>query len=573
MSLHPSIPRRAVLAAALAAATSLVVARPAGQVPTASAVPTLPASPVPGTIPPIATPRPFTPPPLPSPPVVPTRPLPPTLYPAAPLPSFPPLPPLPPSVTATVAPPVVGTPAAPAAPVSGGAATTGGDAPAPTPRPVAPAGVAVQPAPPRRPDGPTLGPGAPTPLPAPNPPRPSGFIALGATLAPAVYGVTSTRAYDLGGSEPTYASQWRGAFGENSLRVINWYLDLDNNGDFPANSCSAVHSLNATPMISFNTGQMHPLEKLSDGSLRVTTKRQVNGMDVVVTPTLNEFWSHWADGARQWSLQNPGKSVYFRFNWEMNLNAFPWAGRPDARNRFGTIYSTNSPEWYVDVWKFARGYFRDVPAVKWVWCPNAEEGVGGTEGARQEIMQYYPYDANQSNVDWVGLDGYNFAEWNNSPDFPWRTWDEVFLSTYTKLATNARTSTKPLLIAETGVGNKVKTGDATKTPEWWIDDARARIAAGAYPNLRAILYYNIDATFEEGVPDWRLIDQHQFQLRTGLTNPYYRYGYPLMSVRTPLRYDSTLNMQVPYDPPIPSLLTGKRAAWTRFCAAYGGSLP
>ena len=94
-----------------------------------------------------------------------------------------------------------------------------------------------------------------------------------------------------------------------------------------------------------------------------------------------------------------------------------------------------SPATFVAMWRHVVNYFRaaGVTNVKWVWSANVDGG-GGTMAA------YYPGD---SYVDYVGLDGYNYAY---SQVEAWQTPQQVFGASYNELE---RITHKPVIITET----------------------------------------------------------------------------------------------------------------------------
>lgn len=318
-----------------------------------------------------------------------------------------------------MAPPVVSTPAAPAAPVSGGAATTGGDAPDPTPRPAAPAGVSVQPAPPRRPGGPTTAPIPRTP-----------YIAFGYTPANDAYS-------DI--TEARYRALW-GPFTGNNPAVRNFYLDLDNNGDFPAGQLNNVYTAGMTPMLSFNTGTRQSLLALSNPATMINTYRETPNYTgrYAVQESVHAFFTRWVEGdpanrdhypgARKWA-RDTGRRVLIRLNWEFNIEWAAWSvPTPAAYNWRNTV------EHWKAVWNMVRGYFADVPNVEFVWCPNAEERNAAGAVTSTPVEQFY---VPLANADWWGMDGYSFGPWQRSGNpyrFPWRSFDTIFKQTHDKLA-------------------------------------------------------------------------------------------------------------------------------------------
>jgi beta-mannanase len=151
-----------------------------------------------------------------------------------------------------------------------------------------------------------------------------------------------------------------------------------------------------------------------------------------------------------------------RFAHEMNL-----AGSP-----YGPGQNGNTPALFIAAWRHVVTVFRQQGAtnVSWVWSPNVN--CGGS----CPFQAFYPGD---QWVDWVGLDGYNYA---SVDDVPWMTFQQVFGSSYAELT--ALTS-KPLMIAETA---STELGGSKAT---WIEQTFAQIPT-SFPHIKAIVWFDID---------------------------------------------------------------------------------
>jgi hypothetical protein len=120
-----------------------------------------------------------------------------------------------------------------------------------------------------------------------------------------------------------------------------------------------------------------------------------------------------------------GKPFFMRFAHEMNGDWYPW----------GRGANGNTPAFYVAAWRHIVRIFRAYGAgnVKWVWVPN--QNFSG----RFPFRAYYPGDRW---VDWVGLDGFN---WARSPR--WQSFTGIFAGSYNAMV---RLTSKPIIVAETG---------------------------------------------------------------------------------------------------------------------------
>jgi hypothetical protein len=117
-----------------------------------------------------------------------------------------------------------------------------------------------------------------------------------------------------------------------------------------------------------------------------------------------------------------GHPVIISFAHEMNGDWYSWGA------------THVSPAVYIAAWRHLVTVFRQSGAdnVTWLWAVNGYGGPG------TEIAPWYPGD---KYVDWVGIDGY-FA-------VPSDTFDSVFATSVSEIR---QLTTKPILIAETGVG-------------------------------------------------------------------------------------------------------------------------
>jgi len=183
------------------------------------------------------------------------------------------------------------------------------------------------------------------------------------------------------------------------------------------------------------------------------------------------FITQWARDAKNW-----GHPFFLRFNWEMNGNwQFPWSAQLNG----------NTPRDYINAWRHVRGIFNRVGAsnVTWVWAPNI------SSWNTVPMAQVYP---GNSYVDWIGLDGYNFA---SSQNMPWMSFQQVY-SGDRSLVSNSKNSYneittlapgKPLIITEFATG---EAGDGGAQKAEWIRTALNNTIINRYPRIKAIVWFN-----------------------------------------------------------------------------------
>jgi Glycosyl hydrolase family 26 len=166
-----------------------------------------------------------------------------------------------------------------------------------------------------------------------------------------------------------------------------------------------------------------------------------------------------------------GKPVLLRPMHEMNIPGWYWSIGPSAG--CGTIQDQD----YVAAWRRIVGIFRDQRATnaRFVWCINHINLNSAT------YTSAFPGD---DYVQYVAIDGYN---WGGKK---WRGFDQIFAPAYRALG---EISTRPILIAEWASAESG--GDKAA----WIADAFSRIAAGAYPRIAGLVWF--DRAYP-GQPPW-----------------------------------------------------------------------
>jgi beta-mannanase len=182
------------------------------------------------------------------------------------------------------------------------------------------------------------------------------------------------------------------------------------------------------------------------------------------------------DYIRRWAadLRNLPDDLFFRPMHEMNGNWYPWCGTVNG----------NGPEEYIKTWHYIRAIFREErnDRLIWVWSPYAHSVP---EEGRNEMIHYFP---GSPEVDWVGLDGYN---WGNSHSWSrWQCFEDIFRKGYKRLAEMA--PDRPFMIAETGCAEEG--GDKGK----WIEDSLGALPS-QFPRIEALIWFNINKEC-----DWRI---------------------------------------------------------------------
>lgn len=201
----------------------------------------------------------------------------------------------------------------------------------------------------------------------------------------------------------------------------------------------------------------------------------------------------WATEAQQW-----GHPFFLRLNWEMNGNWYPWS---EVRNG-------NRRGEYVQAWRHVHDIFTNAGAtnVTWVWCVSVEYPNS------LELEPLYPGD---NYVDWVSMDGFNWAADRNAP---WHSFEQVFGPTYQTLSKLA--PTKPVMVAEVASTENRRAANPTLTKAAWIEQAFSETLPRAFPNIKAIAWFN----WNEGNPNstWEVNTTDSLEgFRRGISSGYY----------------------------------------------------
>jgi beta-mannanase len=175
-------------------------------------------------------------------------------------------------------------------------------------------------------------------------------------------------------------------------------------------------------------------------------------------------------------LKNTGVPVKLRFAHEMNGDWMAWGDHG---------LNGNTPAKYKQMFQKAVKMSRDVGAtnIQWVWCPNVSYGAN----AKNPMSAFYPGDAY---VDWICLDGYNWAEVHGQTSV---SFDTIYAKSYAEITA---ITDKPLMIEEY---SSHETTQSSYTKAQFFDNLRT-VVSQKYPRIKAMSIFNIQA---DGA-DWRL---------------------------------------------------------------------
>jgi mannan endo-1,4-beta-mannosidase len=151
--------------------------------------------------------------------------------------------------------------------------------------------------------------------------------------------------------------------------------------------------------------------------------------------------------------------IFVRLDPEMNL----------PMSAAGTGHLGNTAPEFVRAWRHVVRIFRQAHAtnVKWVWSPNTDCG------GKCPFTDFYPGNAW---VDWVALDGYNFATVDH---IRWFSFSRIFYGSYRILT---HLTHKPMMIAETA------TADTPGSKAEWIL-GMGQALAHRLNRIRAVVWF------------------------------------------------------------------------------------
>jgi hypothetical protein len=258
--------------------------------------------------------------------------------------------------------------------------------------------------------------------------------------------------------------------------IVMWYQHwgFDDTKDLDLDRVNEVARRGAVPMITWEPWDPFHVGRTNQPKYRLRnlcTSRDAETNNA--QRENNAYIDTWAKG-----LANYRDRVLLRFAHEMNGDWYPWAvgANGNAKNE------PNTAEEYKAAWTCIRDRFEaaDADNVKWVWSPNIK------------FHDSTPFDRmypGSSEVEWLGLDGYNFG---GSPG-DWQTFVEVFDASLEDLKTlDAQSSNLPVMIAETA------SSEAGGSKANWIRAAMFNNLPLVYPQVRAFVWFN-----QKKEQDWR----------------------------------------------------------------------
>jgi len=255
----------------------------------------------------------------------------------------------------------------------------------------------------------------------------------------------SAELYQTVGEINTIDNYFRNGTGPHVISIAGTFLDLESPWWLIINELNSSWDNGYVPFVNLGAGTV---------SQPWTAKQIADG--VIDTSIRN-----WAVTFRDWSSNNGSKRAFIAPLQEMNGD---W------------ITYKDDPANYIRAYLRIQQIFKEegVPAsaVSWVFAPNG----WSNPGKPQNIFEnFYPGD---SAVDIVGFSSFNFGTcWSYTAS---ESYEQIYKPYLDRMA--AMAPGKPIFVAEIG---SVAVGVERVS---WFTDTLTKI--GAYPGVRAILYFN-----------------------------------------------------------------------------------
>ncbi len=270
-------------------------------------------------------------------------------------------------------------------------------------------------------------------------------------------------------------------------------------GNFPTDNARIIADYGALPLIYWSPwGPPYEQGKHVDPG--------AFSLHHIVAGDCDAYIDKWAAAAREF-----GRPVMVSFGCEPNSNWFPWSGNSngaDAKQKDGGFAG---PEMYKAAYRHAVDRVRAAGArnVLWVFHANDDSHPDKKWNAMSE---YYP---GADYVDWLGMSTY--GQLTPGKD-DWEEWSDTMDEPYQHLC--ALDSTKPVMLAEWGVGEFPESGDKAE----FIRTAFAGLNTGKYPRIKAAVFWH--ERWQNKDESWSnlRVDSSPGALkayRQGVANPYW----------------------------------------------------
>ena len=236
---------------------------------------------------------------------------------------------------------------------------------------------------------------------------------------------------------------------------------------FPRKNLDIISAYGAIPVVYWNPW---------DNDEWNETKKNRFNLYTILEGKHDAYIDMWANEAKAY-----GKPFLVSWGLEMNGDWFPWSG---VFHGAGTPIPGTNPVRYEGPENFKKAYryvvdrvrARGVTNIEWVF--HANNASAPHKPLWNTIASYYP---GARYVDWLAISAYG----KQFPDEDWVQFGESIQPYYTRLANVD--PTKPILIAEWGVGHFPKSG----SQEAYVTDALTKfIDPTRFPRLKGAIFWH-----------------------------------------------------------------------------------
>lgn len=245
-------------------------------------------------------------------------------------------------------------------------------------------------------------------------------------------------------------------------QAIIGYSSFWGRESFPRDALNIVHSYGAVSLIYWNPW---------DGHGKSTPNRF--NLDAILAGKWDPYIDVWARGAKEF-----GHPMLVSWGLEMNGNWFPWSGIFAGGGKLlqsEPVKKYKGPEVFKKAYRYVVDRVRAAGAsnIQWVFHPNNSADPNEPWNI---IKEYYPGD---NYADWLAYSAYG----KQYPGPGWEPFEDVLPPYFQALADLH--PTKPILLAEWGIGEFPKQGDKGA----WIKDAFTGFKS-RFPRIKGAVFWH-----------------------------------------------------------------------------------
>lgn len=289
-------------------------------------------------------------------------------------------------------------------------------------------------------------------------------------------------------------NQFEDLTGKHPAVVLDYF---DFSHSFPTKFLNDITQQDSTPLVTWDP-------KIWEGNRRPGLPEKIDLVDII-NGAYDDYIRSWARGAR--AFRHP---MFIRWAHEMNGDWYPYSGTfyGGGNTPLYDPSKYDGPEIYALAYLHVHNIFKEEGAtnVSWIICPNWESFPNEPWNQPQVYLDYIGI----RNIDWIGMDGYNWGE--HHPASPrWESPETIFGSLVDRFSGYGQ----PIMIAETASdeagGNKAE----------WIKNLYQFVQQHG---LEGVIYTNFNDKGALLVIDSSEASVQAF--RDALSNPYFLENVP-----------------------------------------------